>query len=543
VAVVTVEDNLAPVIACQPIDVTLDITGFAEVTIADFEDQFSDNCEVVTAMIKSGQTIFGCEDEGNSFPVELEIADAAGNTASCTTSINVVVVSDEDNDGVSDPCDFCEGDDSTGDSDADGICDSDDSCPGFDDLADLDEDCDLTTTLNTWWYSASTGETFCFEGPFNGGHIFVSNGSTVRLSGSGNLSVTVGWGGTLEVLGGSDIHFDNLQVGWGSDGMVVYPGATVTDNGFFATNSHVVNCGTFNANRFQVNFSGSFINNGTLNVTNAHATARVIGHFTNNGTANFHGSLALNFTGEIYNHCQINVGDDFQVFRNVYNYSFIDVADYTAVYFNGRVRLFDGAMHRTGSTLVYGKYIGSGSQSLVKVLDNTIAFFNGRIDGSVAFCDANGLEIVFANNLFVNGAEDSCLLDIAVSDCNPDGHEGFMKNAIASSGDKFNWDDVEGLLEEERPADTEITESELKLWPNPTRDNASVTYTPATSGQVSIELYAPSGQLVDRIFEGNLEKGMPYMKELHLDHLQNGIYFIRVIESGQVKTERIVITD
>ncbi len=47
---------------------------------------------------------------------------------------------DTDGDGIPDGCDACEGNNASGDTDADGVCDDMDICPGFDDTVDNDSD-------------------------------------------------------------------------------------------------------------------------------------------------------------------------------------------------------------------------------------------------------------------------------------------------------------------------------------------------------------------------------------------------------------------
>ncbi|QTN38522.1 HYR domain-containing protein [Cryomorphaceae bacterium] len=86
---VTVEDNIAPQAIAQNITVNLDGNQSATVSAADVDGGSTDNCAVVSMNITSGQTSFSCADLGQSFPVTLEVADAAGNTATAVATVTV----------------------------------------------------------------------------------------------------------------------------------------------------------------------------------------------------------------------------------------------------------------------------------------------------------------------------------------------------------------------------------------------------------------------------------------------------------------------
>ncbi len=86
---VTVVDNINPTALCKPgpITVNLDANGMASITTADIDNNSSDNCGI--ASIALDKTNFTCSDLGIN-TVELSVTDVNGNTAKCTTTVDVV---------------------------------------------------------------------------------------------------------------------------------------------------------------------------------------------------------------------------------------------------------------------------------------------------------------------------------------------------------------------------------------------------------------------------------------------------------------------
>ena len=84
VAVVTVEDTIAPEVICQNITVALNSSGVANITAAMIDGGSTDNCAVETASIDT--TSFDCSNVGLNI-VTLTVTDSSGNTNSCTAEV------------------------------------------------------------------------------------------------------------------------------------------------------------------------------------------------------------------------------------------------------------------------------------------------------------------------------------------------------------------------------------------------------------------------------------------------------------------------
>lgn len=86
-AVVTVEDTLPPVAACQDITVQLNGSGTVTILPSDINNGSLDNCGTTTATINTDT--FTCADIGQN-DVTLTITDADGNSSSCVATVTVV---------------------------------------------------------------------------------------------------------------------------------------------------------------------------------------------------------------------------------------------------------------------------------------------------------------------------------------------------------------------------------------------------------------------------------------------------------------------
>ena len=85
-AIVTVEDNVAPVAVCQDITVQLDATGNATITAADIDNGSTDNCAITSRTLS--QNNFDCDDVGEN-TVTLTITDVNGNSSTCDAKVSV----------------------------------------------------------------------------------------------------------------------------------------------------------------------------------------------------------------------------------------------------------------------------------------------------------------------------------------------------------------------------------------------------------------------------------------------------------------------
>ena len=89
---VTVTDVEAPTASCvaSPLTVQLDASGVATITADDINDGSSDNCTAANALtLAIDKTSFDCGDIGST-TVTLTVTDEYSNSATCTTTVNIV---------------------------------------------------------------------------------------------------------------------------------------------------------------------------------------------------------------------------------------------------------------------------------------------------------------------------------------------------------------------------------------------------------------------------------------------------------------------
>ena len=86
-AVVTVQDNIAPIAIAKNITVQLDASGAASITAAQINNGSSDVCGI--ASITLDQTTFNCSNVGTSNTVTLTVTDVNGNASTATALVTV----------------------------------------------------------------------------------------------------------------------------------------------------------------------------------------------------------------------------------------------------------------------------------------------------------------------------------------------------------------------------------------------------------------------------------------------------------------------
>ncbi|WP_418513512.1 HYR domain-containing protein [Corallibacter sp.] len=84
---VTVEDQEAPTMICQPLTISLDATGNTSITATDINNGSSDTCGISSLSID--QTNFDCSNIGNN-TVTLTAIDNNGNAATCSTTVTIL---------------------------------------------------------------------------------------------------------------------------------------------------------------------------------------------------------------------------------------------------------------------------------------------------------------------------------------------------------------------------------------------------------------------------------------------------------------------
>ena len=97
--------------------------------------------------------------------------------------------------------------------------------------------------------------------------------------------------------------------------------------------------------------------------------------------------------------------------------------------------------------------------------------------------------------------------------------------------------EAEGLLSSVEDNLTNVTAFEI--FPNPTIDNASIDITLDDSSEVKIEIYNTVGQMIQSIYNGELNSGAQRI-EFNASELPAGINWIKVEMNGEAHMEQLI---
>jgi hypothetical protein len=99
------------------------------------------------------------------------------------------------------------------------------------------------------------------------------------------------------------------------------------------------------------------------------------------------------------------------------------------------------------------------------------------------------------------------------------------------------------VLSRQITPEEEKAEPQIRLAPNPSRDNVTITYVPAVTGKTTVKLFQMNGVEVTGIYEGLTEAGEKYNWNLRTGRYPAGVYLVRLINNGVVTTRKLVIVN
>lgn len=279
--------------------------------------------------------------------------------------------------------------------------------------------CNTMISGNNTLYNADNGGLYCFTGSISQG-ITASNGSTVRICGSGDFELIVESGASVEIIDGANITITNLKLDATAEKITIYPNAVMNVANWAIPNADIINHGTINFVNLGINAGCTLTNNGNLQVTGL-GSYDITGGFINNGNAQIAGNLTLKAGGKLQNHCSLVVAKQLKLDAPANNFCYLKVDGTLNIIGSGSLRLHNHAMVSIENMSLNGSVEGFGSTSLVKLKDKIQGNSSGEIKGSVELCDANGMESNFYGKL-VAPAVMGCGVYVAVTPCNPEGN-------------------------------------------------------------------------------------------------------------------------
>lgn len=285
---------------------------------------------------------------------------------------------------------------------------------------------DFTRTHNNWWnadaQSYGSNKVIAVTGNYNGGGITIKDGNTVRLCGSGNLSITID-DGYLEVVDGADVDFNNFSINSNAsyNKATIYTNAQVKFKNNFSFNKTIENYGEVEASAsIGINNGATFINHGDVHMKGKNWYS-VDGTLTNNGSWKCDGNYTFNSTSVVTNNCSMEVKKQHTLDATYNNYGYTK-AKKLYINSNGQLALHNSSMADIEDLYLDGTITGTGSTSLFKLDDKADGNKNTNgITGNVQYC-RNSSSGNLSNNTIGNGATLGCSVYIPTDDCNSEGN-------------------------------------------------------------------------------------------------------------------------
>lgn len=95
------------------------------------------------------------------------------------------------------------------------------------------------------------------------------------------------------------------------------------------------------------------------------------------------------------------------------------------------------------------------------------------------------------------------------------------------------------VVQEPKPIVDELKKQDVRVYPNPTKDNITIEYEVNSNSQVQVSLWDITGQRLYFLEDQYINSGV-YQKQIVTDHLIPGIYLIQFLIDGQVTTTKII---
>ena len=89
---------------------------------------------------------------------------------------------------------------------------------------------------------------------------------------------------------------------------------------------------------------------------------------------------------------------------------------------------------------------------------------------------------------------------------------------------------------------TDGSSLQLNVSPNPFRTSANVRLMPVESGDATLELYNVQGVLIQQMFSGKVQSGVPKTLKLMTDGLSQGVYIIHLKTKTKVISQKVIFT-
>jgi hypothetical protein len=111
----------------------------------------------------------------------------------------------------------------------------------------------------------------------------------------------------------------------------------------------------------------------------------------------------------------------------------------------------------------------------------------------------------------------------------------------------FNGDLAGGCTGNDDVASVAVTDEFLsfpsQVYPNPSVDNAMITFTPVENVRTQVDLFDMSGRPIESLFNAEVKSGLEYRVNVNTRAFENGVYIYRITNGSHQVTKKLMIVD
>jgi hypothetical protein len=522
-AIVTVEDNIAPIVIVQNRTIQLNATGNATITAADINNGSTDNCSI--ASIALSKTSFDCTNVGAN-TVTLTVTDVNGNVSTATAVVTV-----EDN-----------------------------TAP-------------IVITRNRTIQLNATGNATITAADINNGSTDNCSIASIALSktafdcsnvGANTVTLTV-----TDVNGNVSTATAVVTVEDKIAPIVITQNLTIPLSGGTATitaaqlnNGSTDNCGIASMTIDKTSFDCGKIGNHTVtlivtdihgNVASKTATVTIVGELTSSSIASI--PTSSTFTGGVSTNLYLGYGAQsttLQVSNMVvggngtnprfYTYSWTGLASSQLSSTTSGSPVFTPTAggYYTFNVLVTNKYGCTTSATIsICVKDIREVDKKGKYTGKVFICHAPPGNPSNNNTLSISVNAVASHLSQHSED-----RLGSCSDApcAAPSNMMMSNNSTDGAATKEGKIELSLQNTELVAYPNPFSQNTTVSFKlPYTEEVAVLEMYDMRGVKIQSLFNGPANANQTYEVKFNGQEISAGSYTFRLITSKEVKIFKVVM--
>lgn len=302
---------------------------------------------------------------------------------------------------------------------------------------DCNSGCTNTYNNFTGNITINSSEIVCVTGTFNG-KIYINGTGVLKFCGDGTVdSLIINDNGRAFILDDAVVNIGTIKSNSTNTELTNWSDSLVT-NHCVTANSFGENHGKFYIQcSFDVGSTGDFTNFGQMFVA---------GHIENDGKLTNYDYITVNdyitigTNGLLNNYCNLTTKAAFTVNGKLVTNTYVKAQNTFTVNNGGQVEMQSGAYLSTNFLTNSGTIKGVGSiNSIIKSAGITILNSGSTIQGSISYCDNNGIEV--NNGSFLSPAIQSCAGYIPTGNCNPEGFGTFVLPDADSDGIADNLDE------------------------------------------------------------------------------------------------------